>query len=225
MRKTLAILLCASAAYCTVPGIDLTGLESNVNWNAARAGGKQFAYILATRSTTYRNPFFNQQFGGATAVRLFRGAYHLAEPNSSNGENQANFFLAQTGGWRPGNGVLPGAVSLERAPSGNICWGISTDAMVTWIRDFSNTYKTRTGRYPVVFTTTAWWNQCTGRSTAFGATNPLWLENHGSVVGPLPAGWKSVSFWQTTDNAGNGLGAGDIWTGDMASLAKFAVTA
>ena len=66
--------------------------------------------------------------------------------------------------------------------------------MVSWIRDFSNTYQSRTGRYPVIYTTTDWWRTCTGNSAAFGSTNPLWIARYASSVGTLPAGWSLVPF-------------------------------
>lgn len=60
--------------------------------------------------------------------------------------------------------------------------------MVNWIKDFSNTYKTKTGRYPVIYTTTDWWTQCTGNNGSFGNDNPLWIARYASSIGTLPAG-------------------------------------
>ncbi|NED84860.1 lysozyme, partial [Streptomyces sp. SID11233] len=62
-------------------------------------------------------------------------------------------------------------------------------AMVSWIKDFANTYKARTGRDVVIYTATSWWQSCTGNSAAFGSTNPLWVARYASSVGTLPAGW------------------------------------
>jgi hypothetical protein len=82
--------------------------------------------------------------------------------------------------------------------------------MVTWIRDFSNTYKSKTGVYPgtwsfnaapanplsvilsVIYTTTDWWKTCTGNNGSFGSTNPLWIARYASAVGTLPNGWRRV---------------------------------
>ena len=87
--------------------------------------------------------------------------------------------------------------------------------MVSWIRDFSNTYHSSTGVYPgesprrdpctaevdarsilthimgrtVIYTTTDWWKTCTGNSAAFASTNPLWIARYASSIGTLPAGW------------------------------------
>lgn len=75
---------------------------------------------------------------------------------------------------------------------GSTCYGLSHAGMVSWIRDFSNTYHSKTGRYPTIYTSTSWWNTCTGGSKAFGKTNPLMVARYSSSVGTLPAGWSYV---------------------------------
>ena len=67
--------------------------------------------------------------------------------------------------------------------------------MVKCIRDFSDTYNSGTGRYPVIYTTTDWWKACTGNSPAFGSTNALWISPFCSVPGPLTNGWAQYIFW------------------------------
>jgi GH25 family lysozyme M1 (1,4-beta-N-acetylmuramidase) len=62
--------------------------------------------------------------------------------------------------------------------------------MVSWIKDFSDTYHASTTRWPVIYTTTDWWKTCTGNSAEFAANSPLWLARYGSTAGTLPAGWS-----------------------------------
>ncbi|KAF9341113.1 hypothetical protein BGX26_008770, partial [Mortierella sp. AD094] len=106
-------------------------------------------------------------------------------------------------GWSGDGKTLPGALDLEYGPNGNTCWGVSPAATVTFIHDFSNTNKTKTGRPPVIYTTTYWWQQCIGNSGDF-SENPLWTARYASSVVPLPARWPFQSFWQITDNSGVG---------------------
>ncbi|KAF7720789.1 hypothetical protein EC973_006076 [Apophysomyces ossiformis] len=178
-------------------------------------GGIQFAYIKATEGTTYKSPQFNKQYTGATNVGLIRGAYHFARPGASSGAAQANYFLKNGGGWSGDGRTLPGAIDLEAG-----CSGLSHAAMVNWIHDFSNTYKAKTGRPPVIYTTTSWWQQCTGNNSGF-SENPLWIARWGNSHGPLPAGWSYHSFWQYADR-GSQPGDQDVWNGDIAGLRKFA---
>lgn len=216
MMKTAVILLCASVAYCAQPrGIDVSYWQGNVNWNAVKAGGAEFAYIKASESTSYIDPQFNANYVGATNVGIIRGGYHFARPAESSGAAQANYFLAHGGGWSGDGRTLPGALDLEDG-----CSGLSQGAMVNWIKDFSNTYKSKTGRPPVIYTTTSWWTQCTGNAGGFGE-NPLWIARWGPSPGPVPASWPYHTFWQYADR-GPLPGDQDLFNGDSAGLQRFA---
>lgn len=66
--------------------------------------------------------------------------------------------------------------------------------MVTWIRDFVNRYKARTGGDPAIYTATSWWTQCTGNYSGFGAVNPLWIARYNTTPGTLPASWGTYTI-------------------------------
>lgn len=48
-------------------------------------------------------------------------------------------------------------LDIEYNPSGATCYGLSASAMVSWIKSFVDTYHTKTGRYPIIYTTNDWW--------------------------------------------------------------------
>ncbi|KAF9536459.1 hypothetical protein EC957_010883, partial [Mortierella hygrophila] len=191
MKKITSFLLLASVAYCAKPqGIDVSSHQPNINWRSVKSNGVDFVYIKATEGTTFTSPTFNSQYTGAINSGLFRGAYHFAHPDVSSGATQANFFLANGGGWAADGRTLPGALDIEYNPNstGQRCYGLSAPAMITWIRDFSNTYHARTARYPVIYTTTDWWKTCTNNASGFQSNNPLWIAHWGSSIGELPEG-------------------------------------
>ncbi|MCX5214797.1 lysozyme [Kitasatospora sp. NBC_00240] len=181
-------------------GMDVSSYQGDVNWNAAVSNGAQFAYLKATEGTTYLNPYFYAQSGGSFLAGVVRGAYHFALPNLSGAAAQANFFVDHGGGWTPDGLTLPPALDIEYNPYGADCYGLSQSAMVDWIREFSDTVHDRTSRYPLIYTTTAWWSSCTGNNAGFGATNPLWVARYASSVGTLPAGWGFQTIWQYADS-------------------------
>src|SRR5690606_13686583 len=76
------------SAKATVAGIDVASHQGNVDWNHWWGQGKRFAYVKATEATSYKNPYFAQQYNGSYNVGLIRGAYHFAVPNSSPGTGQ-----------------------------------------------------------------------------------------------------------------------------------------
>ncbi|MGW3073244.1 lysozyme [Kitasatospora sp. NPDC001132] len=189
----------ASLAATQTPGLDVSSYQGNVNWSSVAANGAKFAYVKATEGTGYTNPSFAQQYNGSYNAGLIRGAYHFALPNASSGATQANYFVSHGGGWSADGKTLPPALDIEYNPYGATCYGLSQSAMVNWIRDFSNTVHSRTGRYPTIYTTTNWWTQCTGNNGGFGTTNPLWIARYASSVGTLPNGWGYQTFWQFAD--------------------------
>ncbi|OQO90533.1 lysozyme [Saccharomonospora piscinae] len=185
-------------AYATVPGIDVSSWQGNVDWDYWWGQGKRFAYVKATEGTTYENPYFAQQYNGSYNVGMIRGAYHFALPNNSSGAAQANFFVDNGGGWSADGKTLPGVIDMEYNPYGSTCYGKSQSQMAAWVRDFHDTYYSRTGRHPVIYTSTSWWNQCVGTAGDFSSTSPLWVARYASSVGELPYNWGYHTFWQYT---------------------------
>ncbi|KAM5536133.1 hypothetical protein V8D89_010232 [Ganoderma adspersum] len=203
-------------------GIDVSHYQGAVNFAAAAANGISFAYIKATEGTTYIDPEFSNNYVAATNAGIIRGGYHFAHPDASSGATQAQYFLAHGGGWSSDGITLPGALDIEYNPSGAECYGLSASAMVSWVRDFSNTYHSHTGVYPVIYTTTDWWTTCTGNSAAFGSTNPLWIARYASSIGTLPAGWAYTTFWQYADSGSN-PGDQDEFNGSLQDLKNLAL--
>ncbi|RZU14174.1 GH25 family lysozyme M1 (1,4-beta-N-acetylmuramidase) [Kribbella rubisoli] len=216
MTSTAAPAVMAPDA--TVEGIDVSSHQGNVDWTAQWNAGKRFAYTKATEGNYYTNPYFAQQYNGSYNVGMIRGAYHFATPNDSSGANQATYFLAHGGGWSKDGKTLPGALDIEYNPYGATCYGLSAASMVAWIRDFANTYKARTGRDVPIYTNLDWWTRCTGNSTAFNSTNPLWVAKYASSPGTLPGGWPFHTIWQYSSTPIDQ----DRFNGDMSRLQALA---
>ncbi|GGV43519.1 hydrolase [Streptomyces longisporoflavus] len=179
-------------------GVDVSSHQGNVAWSTLWNSGVKWSYVKATEGTYYKNPYFAQQYNGSYNVGMIRGAYHFATPDTTSGATQANYFVDNGGGWSRDGRTLPGALDIEWNPYGAACFGKSQSAMVTWIRDFLNQYKARTGRDAVIYTATSWWKQCTGNYGGFAANNPLWIARYNTSPGELPAGWGFHTMWQYT---------------------------
>ncbi|WP_426623255.1 GH25 family lysozyme [Leifsonia sp. McL0607] len=215
-----------SAVPPGLPGLDVSGWQTNINWPQVAANGAKFVYIKATESTDYVSSQFASQYSGSYAVGLTRGAYHFATPDTSSGAAQANYFVDNGGGWSQDGRTLPPLLDIEYNPYGATCYGLSAAQMVSWIADFSNTVFKRTSRYPAIYSTTDWWTRCTGNSAAFGI-NPLFIARYPNSVsdgpGTLPAGWGSYTMWQWAD-AGIFPGDQDVFNGSVAALQQLAST-
>ena len=207
-----------------IQGMDVSSHQGNVDWDTAWAQGSRFAYVKATEGTSYKNPNFNQQYGGSYDAGMVRGAYHFALPNVSSAVAQADYFVNNGGGWSADGSTLPPLLDIEYNPYaslGNTCYSMSQTQMVNWIKAFSNQVKARTGRAPAIYTTTDWWSYCTGNSAAFDE-NPLHIANYNEVgAGRLPASWEFYSIWQYS-STGPFVGDSNVWNGTVAGLTAFA---
>jgi GH25 family lysozyme M1 (1,4-beta-N-acetylmuramidase) len=209
------------ALPATVPGMDVSGYQGNVNWPTAYGNGARFAYVKATESTSYTNPYFTQQYNGSYNAGMIRGAYHFAVPNNSGGATQADYFVAHGGGWSGDGKTLPPMLDIEYNPYGATCYGLSQASMVSWIKAFSDEVHAKTGRWVTIYTTNDWWTSCTGNQGDFSSTNPLFVARYASSAGTLPYKWGVYTFWQFADS-GTFPGDQDVFNGALDRLQALA---
>jgi GH25 family lysozyme M1 (1,4-beta-N-acetylmuramidase) len=214
--------LVSGAASSDVLGVDVSAAQGDINWRTSVVHfGAKFAYIKATEGSYYTNPDFASQYDGSYDHGLVRGAYAFANPATSSGTNQAEFFVSHGGGWSNDGKTLPGTLDIEYNPYGAECYGLSHAGMVSWIRAFVNEYHAKTGRWAVIYSTTNWWDTCTGGNSSFGSEDPLWLADFASSPGPNPPGWGFYTIWQYAD-AGVMPGDQDVFNGNLARLVALA---
>lgn len=177
-------------------GVDVSHYQGTITWSSVKSAGIQFAFIKATEGTTYKDPNFSANYLHAYNAKVIRGAYHFARPDLTGGSTQATYFAANGGAWSADNLTLPGMLDLEGG-----CYGKSTSSMRTWILDFYNTYKAKTSRDVLLYTSPSWWNTCTGSWTGMSARSPLVVANWTSASSPsIPNGFPYWTFWQYTDS-------------------------
>jgi GH25 family lysozyme M1 (1,4-beta-N-acetylmuramidase) len=204
-----------------VQGFDISHYQSTVDFKGAYGAGSRFVIIKATEGTDYIDSSFSSHWSGASSAGLVRGAYHFAHPDSGSGAAQANYFLQHGGKWTNDGKTLPGMLDIEYNPSGSTCYGLSTSAMTSWVQDFVNTYHSATGRYPMIYSTANWWEQCTGNAKNFANECPLVLARYGSSPGTMPGGWASQTIWQNSDKYTYG-GDSDVFNGSDQALTQLA---
>ncbi|KAI6013974.1 glycoside hydrolase family 25 protein [Pisolithus microcarpus] len=194
-------------------GIDVSDYQPDIDWTTVVDNGISFVYIKATEGTSYISPTFSSQYTGATDAGLIHGGYHFAHPDESDGETQANYFLAHGGGWSADGITLPGALDIEHNPNGAECYGLTAPR---WLHGL------RISPIHTKLPLADWWSTCTGNSALFANDNPLWIADWSSTLGALPAGWAYTSFWQYADSGPN-PGDADPWNGDMNGLRAMAL--
>jgi GH25 family lysozyme M1 (1,4-beta-N-acetylmuramidase) len=203
-----------------IQGIDVSSHQGDVDWGKAWNQGARFAYVKATEGRYYKNSYYDQQYFGARDAGMVTGAYHFANPATSGGRGQADYFINNGGGWRGDGTVLPPLLDIEYNPYGQVCYDKTKSQMITWIRNFSDRVKERVGRVPAIYTTTDWWETCTGNTDKF-SDHPLHIANYSRSAAPLPNGWSAASIWQYS-STGPFVGDSNVWNGTRTSLTKFA---
>ncbi len=194
--------------------------QGTINWSEVRSAGAAFVYAKSTEGTYYYDSsYFPEQYDSSFSAGLVRGAYHFAIPNNSTGAAEADYFVADGGGWIPDGHTLPGMLDVEYNPYGPVCYGLSPQQMIDWIDSFVTEYLQLTGNLPVIYTTTDWWATCTGNASGFA--DGLAIANYGSSPYPLPESWLSYTIWQFADQ-GVFPGDQDTFAGNYQQLIQFA---
>ncbi len=183
----------AKTFYAT--GIDVSHYQGSINWSSVKASGTTWAYIKATEGTTYTDPNFSANYLHAYNAHVIRGAYHFAQPGSSSGAAQANYFASHGGAWSADNLTLPGMLDLEGG-----CYGLSHASMQSWILSFYNQYKADTSRDIVIYTSPSWWSSCTGNWSGMSTRSPLDEADWTTASSPVSVGgFPYATMWQYTD--------------------------
>jgi lysozyme len=166
-------------------GIDVSHMQGQVDWNAAKQAGIAFAFAKATEGITYTDPQFQTNWAAMQAAGLTRGAYHFYRTNDDPVQ-QAQNFLNSVAGLTEGD--LAPVVDIE-VSNGNYGSASIAANLQTWI----DTVSKALGRTPIIYTNTSFWNECV--ATPF-PNNPLWIAEYGVSAPTLPSGWSQWTFWQ-----------------------------
>jgi GH25 family lysozyme M1 (1,4-beta-N-acetylmuramidase) len=196
----------ASAAAASgsgpVRGLDISAYQhvgKPIDWQEIARQGARFVSVKATEGTYYRNPYYGSDTKAAKAAGLVVLPYVFANPAADAGAPTARYAVAVTG--KHGPSGTPLVVDLENDPykKKKDCYGVSKTETVKWIGGFLGTARKLTGRWPIIYTTAAWWNECTGGTTKF-THDPLWLAAFGASKPSVPSPWSRWAFWQYSDN-------------------------
>lgn len=203
------------AAGTTVKGLDVSSYQGSITWASVKAAGNDFAIARISDGSALDSDFATN-WAGMKAAGLIRGAYQYFEPGQDP-TTQANIVISAVG--KLGNGDLPVTADMEATG------GQSAATIVAHLQTWVAAVEAGTGKTPMVYTASGYWNSSVGGSTAFGSL-PLWVANWGVTCPSMPTGWSNWAFWQTSDTGSvSGIsGAVDLdeFNGSLAQLQSFA---
>ena len=110
IRRITRIIICffiicisfVSNTYCLIKqdeleyeGIDVSNWQKNIDFSQVKNEGIQIVYIKASEGTTFKDPYFEQNYRNAKANGLMIGFYHfLKAKNTYQAEAQAKYFAS-----------------------------------------------------------------------------------------------------------------------------------
>jgi GH25 family lysozyme M1 (1,4-beta-N-acetylmuramidase) len=183
-------------------GIDISAYQNAngpIDWRELASHGIRFVAIKASEDTYYTNPYYRSDARAASRAGLAVLAYAFANPDRAGGPATASFAV-RAAQYRRGHGALPLVVDLENDPySANDCYRFGQGRMIAWIAGFTSRARALTGSWPIIYTTAAWWRECTGSTGRF-TRDPLWLADYDGGQPAAPSPWTRWSFWQYSEN-------------------------
>jgi len=203
----MGALAAPSSGSGPVRGLDISAYQhvgKPIDWQEIARQGVQFVSVKASEGTYYRNPYYGPDTRAAKAAGLIVLPYVFANPAAAGGAPTARYAVGVTGKHGPSGSPL--VVDLENDPykKKSDCYGVSRGETIKWIAGFLAQAHKMTGRWPVIYTTAAWWSECTGGTSRFNH-DPLWLAAFGPSSPAVPAPWRRWAFWQYSDNGKLGL--------------------
>jgi lysozyme len=178
-------------------GIDVSRYQDTIDFKSVRDADRRFVFLKATESNDRIDPLFATNIASARESRLAVGGYHVFD-YTIDGKVQADHFVDRLEAQRAVNGALPPVVDVE-------CWSYRGSSNHTFsttrLQDFIKQVYARTGRMPMVYTSTYMWRQVMGDAEGFDDLR-LWAACWDCEAPPnLAAGWDDWTFWQTTSRA------------------------
>ena len=210
----------------TVPGLDVSYWQAEVDWRAVRSTGVRFVFIKATEGVAYTDSTFAGNWEGAKANGLLRGAYCFFHPNQDPRQQAERF--AGTIRDREDDGELPCSLDLE------VTDGVSNKKTIAGVKIWLDEVEQRMGRRPMIYSGVSFLETSLtehGQPPDWARDFALWLgwfpNKYVPGMSPLmPKGWPTWTFWQYSGKGRiSGIDAQvdvDVFNGTAEQLIAFA---
>ncbi len=165
--------------HVIIRGIDVSRWQGNIDWNAVKSSGIDFAIIKATEGVDYVDPYFVSNMTGAAAAGLHIGAYHFLRAGDA--KEQARQFIAAVKPYSPNYPLL---CDVEAADLRALGKDAITDMVVTFCEAVR-----AAGYHPMIYFNLDWRLNCLDMSR-LGAYD-LWFARYSNAPG-----YNDVGIWQ-----------------------------
>lgn len=204
--------VCASGP--TVDGVDVSSWQGAIDWDAVANTDVRFA-IARVSDGSYADSRFSANWSEMSRVGLVRGAYQYFRAGQS-AASQADRMIDAVRDLQAGD--LAPVIDVETAD------GQSGSTVVAKVREWLDRVEAGTGRTPIVYAASGFWNTLPG--TSGFDRYPLWVANYGVECPSMPEPWGDWTMWQQGDDGRvpgiSGNVDVDVFQGTEEDLARFA---
>jgi len=178
-----------------IHGIDVSKYQGDIDWNSVRQGGITFAYIKATEGSDRVDAKFQQNWEGAKAAGLKRGAYHFAYWCRKPEEEMRNFL--NTVPRDPDS--LPPVLDVEATPTSGTCKKtLYREETIAQMRKMLEIMERAYGKRPVIYSTVDFYQSILSPSEL--TEYPIWIRS--TKYSPnVRYGSRKWHFWQYQSDA------------------------
>ncbi|HZU98702.1 MAG TPA: GH25 family lysozyme [Planctomycetota bacterium] len=183
----------------TVKGVDVSVFDGKIDWSALKRAGVGFA-ITRVSDGMHQDQTFEAHWASMKNAGIVRGVYQFFRGNHDP-IAQADLLLEKVGKLQPGD--LPPFLDVEQQTKTSPLGGVSRSTFVSNMRKWIQRIEEKTGRKPVVYVGSFFWDDDVGHPDVGGLD--LWLAQYvkdPNVSKPrLPQGWSKWTFWQYSEKA------------------------
>lgn len=199
-----------------VHGIDVSRWQQRIDWQRVagmRDGGIQlrFAFIKATESENWVDPYFSYNWRQSKKNGLLRGAYHYFSPTVS-AQKQARLYLQTV---VLAKGDLPAVLDVEER--GNLSPQELRKRVAQWL----HVVERHTGKRPIIYTGAAFYRS---NLAGYFPQYPHWIAHY--YQARPDSGALVWHFWQHSDRGRvdgiNGLVDFNVFNGSIQQLQALA---
>ena len=173
-----------------VHGVDVSKYQGDIDWQQVKAGGTRFAYIKATEGADHVDQKFYQNWDGARAAGVARGAYHFVFWCRSPAQEMANFKRIVP----VERDALPPVLDVEATPTSQTCKRrIVREDAIREMRAMLHEMERHYGKKPVIYTTVDFYEAVLNPNEL--SEYPIWVRStkHSPHV---RYGERKWAFWQ-----------------------------
>lgn len=174
----------------TIHGIDVSKYQGNIDWQAVKDAGVDFAYIKATEGGDARDAKFEANWSGARAAGIPRGAYHFVYWCRPPHEEIGNFKAVVPN--EPD--ALPPVLDVEATPTSKTCTRtLIREEVLQDMRRMLEEMERHYGKKPIIYSSVDFY-QAILHSDAL-SDYPIWVRST-KYHPQVRYGSRKWTFWQ-----------------------------